>query len=214
MNTGIYEIVNTANGKRYVGSAVNFSRRWRDHTRRLGEGTHHTPTLLASWRKYGAAAFEFRKVLICAKEHLVLYEQIVMDAMKPEYNIRPQARSNLGVKYSGEARAKISAALKGNKCALGWKRTPEQRVKDAAGKLGKPSPMLGRKHSPDARKKISDAHCGKKFSDETKAKMSAAKLKMSPETRTKMSIAQMGKKRSPESLAKRAATIKLSRRIR
>jgi len=188
MNTGVYEIVNTLTGKRYIGSAVSLPKRWVNHRRRLVAGDHHTRPLQASWDKHGAGVFVFRPLILCSKENLLIYEQAAMDALNPEFNVRRIARSNLGVRYSDEARARMSAALQGNRCALGWKRTPEQRTKDAAGKLGKKRPdLLGRKHSPETIAKMSKP---RNWTPEGLAKIAAAtSYRRSDETRGRMSAA-------------------------
>ena len=38
---GVYQIVNLANGKRYVGSARKFRQRWAEHRSMLARGVHH-----------------------------------------------------------------------------------------------------------------------------------------------------------------------------
>jgi len=111
MRTGVYEIVNNTNGKRYVGSAVYFAARWGCHRRQLRAGTHHSVLLQRAWNKYGEAAFEFNKVLVCKKGDLLLYEQRVIDATKPEYNVAKRAGSTLGVKPTEAARARLSGAM-------------------------------------------------------------------------------------------------------
>ena len=40
--SGIYKIVNLINGKVYIGSAVNFEKRWREHRRGLISKNHHS----------------------------------------------------------------------------------------------------------------------------------------------------------------------------
>ena len=47
------------NGKKYVGSAVNFKRRRRKHRKSLRKGTHHSPHLQNAWNKYGEDNFKF-----------------------------------------------------------------------------------------------------------------------------------------------------------
>ena len=54
--SGIYEILNTANGKRYIGSAVHFARRWYLHCWKLNRGEHHSAKLQNAWNKHGAGA--------------------------------------------------------------------------------------------------------------------------------------------------------------
>ena len=53
----------------------------------------------------------------------------------------------------------------------------------------KPPSFKGRKHSPEARAKISAAGKGRIFSDEARAKIGAANRNPSPETRARMSAA-------------------------
>ena len=38
--SGIYEILNTVNGKRYIGSAVNLAKRWKEHRTGLNRKDH------------------------------------------------------------------------------------------------------------------------------------------------------------------------------
>lgn len=54
--SGIYRIVNLANDKFYIGSAVNLERRWYMHRNRLNAGKHRNAHLQAAWSKYGEAA--------------------------------------------------------------------------------------------------------------------------------------------------------------
>lgn len=134
--TGIYEIRNIINGKRYVGSAVNFGNRWRVHAQSLIRGDHHSPALQRAWRMYGPGAFHFNKLLACSKDNLLMYEQIMLDAMKPEYNIAKVAGSQLGLKRNAETKAKNSAAAKRTRNFTGHSHTEETRAKISAAKKG------------------------------------------------------------------------------
>lgn len=139
--SGVYEILNTVTGKRYVGSAVDIRHRWGTHRSWLRTGRHVARHLLAAWNKYGSAAFAFRVLLWCAPEQLLFYEQRAMDHFQSfdpgrGYNARPRAESNRGFKQSPaecariaemmhrrgcppETRRRISAALMGNKNGAG-----------------------------------------------------------------------------------------------
>ncbi len=66
------------------------------------------------------------------------------------------------------------------------------------GKVG--NGMLGRKHSEETKKKLSDFNKGKKLSEETKKKISESMkdIKRSEETKKKMSEAKKGRKLSEE----------------
>lgn len=58
---GIYAIVNTTNGHRYVGQAKKMNARVRSHVRDLDKGTHRTSEdrrLQNAWNEFGHDAFE------------------------------------------------------------------------------------------------------------------------------------------------------------
>lgn len=55
--SGIYEIVNLVNKKRYVGSAINLRVRWRQHRSALIRGDHANTLLRRAWNKHGEANF-------------------------------------------------------------------------------------------------------------------------------------------------------------
>ena len=161
MRAGVYEILNTKNGKRYIGSASSFTSRWSRHRCDLKRGTHHSRFLQRAWNKYGAGAFKFSKLLICAPANLIMYEQACVAAFKPEYNSHPVAGSPLGFKHPPEFGAAISARLKGTK------HPPEFGAAIRARQLGRP---LSEGH----REKLSKAHKGKTLSTEHREKLSAA----------------------------------------
>jgi group I intron endonuclease len=95
MNSGIYKIINTVNGKYYVGSSVDCKDRWREHKRGLKANRHSNSYLQASWNKYGEKAFEFKIVDAVPKEQLLDREQFYLDFMALEkgwmYNLNPFA---------------------------------------------------------------------------------------------------------------------------
>lgn len=209
-NTGIYEIVNLVNGKRYVGSAVRFDRRWYEHQKFLRSGGHHSRHLQNAWRKYGADAFAFRALLVCEPSMLLFYEQRAFDALVPEYNVSPTAGSSLGVKFTEQTKAKIAAK------ALGRKRTRESIERGAAKRRGvklRPEHIahlignkfaVGVKHTEEWKRANSERHKGRKHpkSPEYRAKISAALkgIPHSPERRAKQAAGQRGLKRKPYKL--------------
>jgi len=97
-----------------------------------------------------------------------------------------------GHRHTPEARAKMSAALMGNKHALGSKRSEEQR----AAMKGKRY-ALGSKRTEEHRAKMSAALKGRSPSLEARAKMSAMRIgkKHSPETRAKLKLAAQRRKK-------------------
>lgn len=190
INTGIYEIRNLVNGKRYIGSAVRFCNRWRVHAQSLKRGDHHSVALQRAWNLYGPSAFQFNKLLVCEKKDLILYEQACMDAYSPEYNIVPRAGSQLGYKHSEESRKRMS----------------DSRDKSF-------SPMKGKKHTDAARVKISANRKGKSLGPmtaERKAKIAAANKGrvVTPEQRAKISATLMGHKQSADQIEKRVQKLR------
>ena len=178
--TGIYEVLNTTNGKRYIGQASHIRKRWEQHRWHLKRGLHHSSPLQRAWDKYGEAAFKFRVILTCAVSMLDFYEQQLLDKVRPEYNLAPVAGSSRGVKHPP--------------------RTAEQRATNARAQLGK-------RHTLESRKHMSDVFKGRVYSKDAIAKSAASRTggKRSDEARRNMSLAQIGKKRSPEHCAAMSA---------
>ena len=211
MKSGIYEILNTINGKRYVGSSVDLEKRRAYHRQALRKQTHCNPYLQNAWNKCGEKAFKFKTFFYCGKESLIELEQMAMDELKPEYNIARVAGSCLGVRRSDETKAKMSAIMRGNQHSLGHKCSPEERSKISAALMGN-SNSLGFKHTAETRAKVSAAQMGNKNclghkpSEDTKKKISEAKTgrKHTPESKANMSAGQRGRKRVPHSAETKA----------
>lgn len=110
--SGIYQILNLVNGKRYVGSAVNIRARWSSHRHLLRCGKHHSDHLQSAWNKYGEDSFEFSVIEFCEKSDLVSREQFHIDS-GCDYNKAPIAGSPLGVKWSKKARENASLRRSG-----------------------------------------------------------------------------------------------------
>lgn len=178
--SGVYLIVNTINGKMYVGSAKRFSARWSVHRSELNGGKHDNRHLQNAWNKYGADAFTFREWEAVELDRLIEREQFwidYFDATRRGYNLSPVAGNTLGVKYTDEAKRRISVA-----------------------KTGKPLPPFSAEH----RRKIGLANKGKVVSAATRAKLRQASLAqerrtgytLSAETRQKISDARKAKPHS------------------
>ena len=213
--TGIYEIINTVNGKRYIGQASNFAERWKRHISALRLGKHKNRHLQSAWNKYGEAAFKFLPILTCAKtkEMLCFYEQQLLDKVKPEYNISPTAGTTLGIPCSGESREKNIKSHTGKALTLehkaaisrgktGRKLSPKHCAATSRGKTGiKHSPehcaalsraATGRKHSPEHCVAISRGLTGKNLGNSN-----ALGHRFSPEQNAAKSVCMLGKKRGP-----------------
>lgn len=141
LNTGIYQIVNQVNGKRYIGSALSLKTRERNHFSSLLYNKHHSIHLQRSYNKYDKENFEFQILLYCSKEDLIFYEQRAIDAYdfkKELYNMNPMAGSPLGTIQSLETRQKNSNSKKGKK------RNPEHVKKIANSQRGQKRPKVSK----------------------------------------------------------------------
>jgi group I intron endonuclease len=127
MKSGVYQIRNLTNNRRYIGSATDLKDRWRCHRRDANAQTHHSVVLQRAWNKYGADAFVFEVLLYCDPKDCLMYEQIAFDHYKPEYNICKMAGSSLGAKWREESKQK---------------------------RRGSGHPMYGKHHSQSARTSI------------------------------------------------------------
>lgn len=163
MNSGIYKITCSVNGRFYIGSSSDIKQRWRVHRWHLRRGGARSPHMQRSWDKYGEQSFIFEIIEFVETHRLVEREQYYFDVLKPfgsrGFNVAPVA----GV-------------------TRGHKRTREQIEKTA-------SKNRGRKLSAERRKQLSEAGRGRKATEETRRKLRARK--MSPETREKMRQARL-----------------------
>lgn len=85
---GIYEIVNTKNNKRYIGSSINIYTRWKEHKRMLKKNEHHSIKLQRAWNKAkDKDIFKFNIIeIIKDKQQLHIIEQQYIDKYDSLYN--------------------------------------------------------------------------------------------------------------------------------
>ena len=208
MTTGVYEIVNTLNGKRYVGQAQDVRSRWGNERGLLRRGHFHNAHLQRAWNKHGEEMFDFRIVLECEPHELTRLEQAMYDmnisAGIECYNVgpfldcpvrgkphTPEARAKMRSKFTSERRSMVSTAMRGNQYNLGRKHTPETRARNSEARRALWS-------TPEYRTRVSVAQLGRKHTPETRAKISAVQKgnknclgrKYRPETLAKMSAAR------------------------
>lgn len=186
MKSGIYKILNKVNGKFYIGSAVNFKRRFARHKRLLNAKDHPNEYLQNAWGKYWSVSFEFIILqYVENKADLIKYEQVWLDFTKcynreVGYNICRIADNRTGILHSKETKDKISKIHKGRV------KSPEWQAKITAS-------ITGKKRDPSV---------GKAHSERMKGR------ELSLETRTNMAKGQLGRKHSQESKDKRSAKLK------
>jgi len=77
---GIYNIINTVNNKRYIGSSNNLERRHYRHFYDLRNGSHANKHLQSAVTKYGLDNFIFKTIELCEIENLLIIEQEHIDS--------------------------------------------------------------------------------------------------------------------------------------
>lgn len=212
---GVYAIVNTVTGKRYVGSTINTIRhRWRTHRNKLKANSHGNKYLQSAWNKYGSTKFEFILLEQCPPEDCLKLEQKWMDYYKVAdrrygYNGRPIAESNLGKKFGPMAEAhkkKIIAKLIGR---------PVSEIT----RLKLSRILTGKRHTLKARykMKVADRPKGWSHTKEACDKISRTRRKLiregilkiisrpcTEETKRKISDSKLGKRMNEISIRKMA----------
>lgn len=112
MKSGIYQIKNLVNKKKYIGSTKNFNSRKHQHLYHLRRSNHSNKHLQNAWNIYGENVFVFEILEECDVSLIIKKEQYYIDLLKPEYNIRKIAASNLGFKHSTNTKNKIKETSK------------------------------------------------------------------------------------------------------
>ena len=156
MTCGVY-VLESLSGKFYIGSSVDIKVRLKRHRTDLRRGVHSNQRLQDAFAKYGQLIE--RILLICRPEDRLMYEQTCIDALRPEYNLSPQATAGF---WTEEMKERQRQTLKGRK------RSPEAVAKTAAALRGKPK-------SQEHKARLAAANLGKKASAETRMKMAAKK---------------------------------------
>ena len=151
----IYKITCKENNKFYVGSTVDFERRWTIHKSLLNNNKHHSKVLQNCWNKYGEDMFQFEVVETIDKQDkdfLLQREQYFLDTLKPELNICEIAGSCLGIK-----------------------RTIEFGINKSLSQIGEKNHFFGKKHSDETKQKMKLKSTGRKHTSDTKEKISLSR---------------------------------------
>jgi group I intron endonuclease len=222
MKSGIYAIVNTVNGKRYVGSALNFRKRWGLHRHNLRAGKHHSPHLQKAWNKYGESAFVFSILEFVHPEFLLEIEQKYINVNRGGYNIAKIAgTSMLGKRHRPETIKKMRAARALQKILPPSQETIEKRRAANTGKkrsseycAKRREAMKGKSPSEKCIAAARLKNLGRKLSDETRSRMSASRIgRVIPrEQIERFRAKRIGHSVSLETRAKISRTLKAKKR--
>ena len=223
---GVYYIQNLVTNRFYIGSSADVYSRIKSHLNMLQRGVHSNIHLQRSYNKHGQDKFAWG---VCEEvfdiDQLLVVEQTWIDVMG-DYNICTEAGSTRGYKATEETRAKLSAVKSGiNNPMYGTKRpevgeifrklhtgkvlSEEHKRKCSEALKGNRGPW----DNPESVAKIIEAarasNTGRKHSDETRAKVSAAGMGrvVSEETREKMRVKSTGRVHSEDTRAKMSASM-------
>lgn len=191
MRNVIYMISNTINDKIYIGSAVRFNFRVNVHKSYLRKGKHHSRKLQNHVNKYGIESLIFKVIEnVGEAENLINREQFYIDSLKPFFNSRQIAHSQLGYKHTEESKRKMVESRRKNN-SYNRKISEETKKKISLAKKGKPC-------SEETKEKIRKSTKGRVLSEEHLRKVrdyfaNNKKPPVSEETRSKLSKQKMGK---------------------
>lgn len=198
--TGVYCIKSTVDDRLYIGSTVrSFSLRHKEHLFDLRRGKHGNVILQNFVGRYGIRKLQFEILEVVEdKEKILEREQYWIDRYWDTellFNVAKEAESAMrgrklseevkkkisltlrGRKASEETKDKMSIAHKGNKSHTGMHLSEETKAKLRVARKGR-KPALGHKHSEESKMQMSSKMKGRIVSEETRKKLSLAKLKM------------------------------------
>ncbi|USL89444.1 intron-associated endonuclease 1 [Bacillus phage vB_BceH_LY2] len=175
----VYEIKNTINNKRYVGSSVDVERRIATHKSTLMNDKHKSKPLQCDFNLYGIENFVFNviKEFDCEEECKDYEYDIIKTEFDNLYNQRIQKEGGDRISNNANRDVIVDNIRKGvNKRYDNM--TPDDKRKHGDKIRGEKNGMYGKTHTDEAKNKISKANKGNtyclgyKASEETKKKLS------------------------------------------
>lgn len=113
--SGIYIIRNTIDERVYIGSCLNFEKRFKRHITQLKNGKHHCIHLQRFVDKYGIDILSFGLVEILldiSRQHIELRENYYLKFYKNKFNVLEQAFTMAGFKFTEEQTERKTKAIK------------------------------------------------------------------------------------------------------
>ena len=138
---GCYIWINRVNSKRYAGSSMNLPKRLSYYFQHETKKISYNSLIYNALNFHGLGNFSLIIIIMpgLSVKEVLFFEQFLLDHYNPEYNILKIAGSSKGLKLSPETIALMSERMKGS---------------------ANPKGMLGRTHSLDSMKLMSEANSG------------------------------------------------------
>jgi hypothetical protein len=208
MACGVYKIINTVNGKIYVGSSVDIRGRFNSHKSDLRQNKHGNSKLQNAWNKYGEECFVFEIAEECDPQSVRDIEQVYLNEIFSKadkqsfYNLYPNAtglsseqarEQNLKRWSDPEFKARASASFKKTWSDPELLARHAESCKDNIKKIANPELWMQRNK---------DSHNTEEYI--TKSSERTRQQWQDPEIRSKM----ISSLTSEESRAKKSASIK------
>jgi group I intron endonuclease len=184
MEVALYTVTHRASGKRYVGITQDPAKRWNDHKSDARRGSEHH--FHRAIRLHGENSFVFEvQTWFPTPEMAKLAEQTSICFSQPEYNSTAGGDGTFGHKHTDEAKQKMSVAKKGKPSPLKGVAKPDgmgpklseiqRNSTETVARLQQlAEAQRGVPLSAEHRAAVSAGLMGRKHSPETRAKMSAA----------------------------------------
>lgn len=199
-NSGIYKITNKFNGRIYIGSSVDFVKRWGAHQSDLLHNRHPNQFLQNDYNlcknKHGTEPLTYEIMEFAGINELLIREQYYIDMYFDDknntYNICKTAGNSLGRRPSEATKALWRQQRKGKDMSNATKASVAART--------------GVARTEETKRKIKEAHLGVPMSEQAKEKLrrpktaahirklAAAKQNICEETKNKIRKARTGTK--------------------
>lgn len=108
--SGIYKIVNTFNGKIYIGQSKHIRERWSEHKKELRRNKHKNEYLQRAWNKYGEDSFKHEVIELCSEDMLderECYYIKLYNTLNPKYGYNLTTGGGRNKQYSLSTREKL-----------------------------------------------------------------------------------------------------------
>ena len=149
--SGVYCWINLINGKYYIGSGINLNIRLSDYFQNWYYRDRNNLTIVKAINKYKMDNFALLILELWSdidKDNTLIKEQFWIDKLKPEYNILKEAGNSEGYKHNIE-----NIKLMKEK-ALGRKHSEEVRKAMSENRKGKNNSFFGKTHSEETKEKF------------------------------------------------------------